>query len=224
MTALRAVSRKVWQKLLAVKVITMAELTLLLDCSVRTAHRRLRSWGAMNSYNGNGRFYAVPQAVRFDQNGLWRCRGAFFSRHGNLTQTVAALVSASPAGLTASELSELLGLNAHSFISQFATRPQLRRERSAGRFVYFAADCSLRQKQREARQRLDQDSQPALPSDAEAVLIFAEMIRHPELEPEQISCRLRATGTVVEPLRIRRLIESHGLSKKGAPDSALCSP
>ncbi|MDQ1250765.1 MAG: hypothetical protein QG597_5145 [Actinomycetota bacterium] len=224
MATLRAATGKVLQKLRAAGTVTIAELTLLLNCSVRTAHRRLWSWGAIHSYNGNGRFYTVPQVVQFDENGLWRCRGAYFSRHGNLTETVVGLVSASSAGLTAAELGELLGLNAHSFISQLGTRPPLRRERIGGRYVYFAAAPGVRQKQHDARRLLEPESQPALPSDAEAVLIFAEMIRHPHLEPEQISARLRTGGTAVEPRRIQRLIEHHGLAKKGAPDSASCLP
>ncbi len=223
MTAIGAVTRKVLQRFQVAKIMTIAELTILLNCSVRTARRRLRSWGAMSSYNGNGRFYTVPQVAQFDQNGLWRCRGVYFSRHGNLTETVVALVNSSQAGLTASELGELLGVNAHSFVSRFAAHPQVTRERIGGRYVYFASDLGLRQRQSDIRQQLGLAPHPALPSDAEAVLIFAEMIRHPKLQPEQVSRRLKTRGTEVDPLRIRRLLQDHGLTKKGAPDSASCS-
>jgi hypothetical protein len=110
MKSVAGAARKVLARFCNARILTLAELVVLLGCSVRTAHRRLKAWGALNSYNGNGRFYTVPQVVRFDENGLWRCRGAHFSRHGNLSQTVVALATASAAGLTAAELGELLDL------------------------------------------------------------------------------------------------------------------
>ena len=224
MTAVRSAAGKVLAKFRAVKVMTITELTLLLNCSVRTVRRRLKSWRAISSYNGNGRFYALPQVVRFDENGLWCWRGARFSRHGTLTETVTALVNASDAGLTAAELSDILGLNAHSFISAFAAHQQLTRERIAGRYVYFASDSGLRQTQRRARLGLDPGTGAELPSDGDAVLIFAEMIRCPELEPEQISRRLAADGVRVDAQQIRRLLRRHALPKKRAPDSASSVP
>jgi hypothetical protein len=224
MTAARTAVGKALAKFRVAKVMTMAELTRWLNCSVRTARRRLKSWGAIRSYNGNGGFYTLREVARFDANGLWSCREARFSRHGNLTETVVALVCGSRAGLTASELGDMLCLNTHSFISRFASHPQIARRCIAGRYVYFASDCGLRRKQRQARCALQRGPVATLPSDAEAVLIFAEMIRHPDLEPEEISQRLAAEGVEVDALRIRQLLRHHALIKKGAPDSGLFAP
>ncbi len=222
---MKAVSRAVaLAKFGAVKIMTMAELIVLLHCSVRTAHRRLKSWGAINSYNCNGRFYTVPQVVQFDADGLWRCRGAFFSRHGSLTGTVVALVGASPAGLTAAELGAKLGLNAHSFLSRFTAHPQLVRERIGGRHVYFSSVPDVRRKQAAARRQSAGILRPAVPDDAEAVQIFAEMIRHPGIGPEEISRRLAAQGTQVDAARILLLLEHHGLEKKRLAGSPSCLP
>jgi hypothetical protein len=166
----------------------------------------------------------VPQVVQFDADGLWRHRGVFFSRHGSLTETVVALVGGSPAGLTAAELGRKLGVNAYSFISRFAAHPGLTRERLGGRHVYFSSDPGVRGRQAEARGRTLAAAEAALPSDAEAVQVFAEMIRHPELEPDETSRRLAARGVRVDAARIQRLLDRHGLAKGGAARSASCLP
>ena len=224
MDAVARAARKVLERFRAARILTLAELVVLLGCSVRTAHRRLKTWGALNSYNCNGRFYTVPQVVQFDADGLWRCRGAFFSRHGSLTGTVVALAGSSPAGLTAAELGRKLGVNAHSFISRFAAHPGLARERIGGRHVYFSSDPRVRRRQAESRGQALAASGAVLPSDAEAVQVFAEMIRHPELEPDETSRRLAARGVRVDAARIQRLLDRYGLAKGGAARSASCLP
>jgi hypothetical protein len=224
MKAAARAARKVLERFRRARILTLAELVVLLGCSVRTAHRRLRTWGALNSYNCNGRFYTVPQVVQFDADGLWRCRGAFFSRHGSLTGTVVALVGSSPAGLTAAELGRKLGVNAHSFISRFAAHPLLARERIGGRHVYFSSDPGVRCRQAQSRSQILAAPGAALPSDAEAVQVFAEMIRHPKLEPDETSRRLATRGVRVDTARIQRLLDRHGLAKGGAARPESCLP
>lgn len=136
MGAIASVTERVLAHFRVAKILTIAELMVLLNCSMRTVHRRISGWGGLNSYNRNGRFYTVPQVACFDGDGLWRCRNAFFSQHGNLTETVVALINASPAGLTAAELGRKLGLNAHSFISRLAKHPKLTRKLMGGLHVY----------------------------------------------------------------------------------------
>jgi len=98
------------------KVMLLTQLTALLRCSRRTAQRRLAEWGAITSYNHNSRYYALPKAAQFDDNGIWCCEGVFFSRAGTLKRTVSALIDASDKGLTAVELSTRLHLNANRFL------------------------------------------------------------------------------------------------------------
>ncbi len=82
------------------KVMSLKQLADLLSCSERTVQRYLKKWRTYTSYNQNGRYYVLPDIPRFDDNGLWRYQGIFFSRHGNLKQTLIAVVNHSPAGLT----------------------------------------------------------------------------------------------------------------------------
>ena len=56
---------------------------------------------------------------------------------------------------------------------------------------------------------------------AEAVSIFAEMIRYPDRDAESVARQLQAQGVDVEPCRIRRLLERHGLGSEKKSD--LCN-
>jgi hypothetical protein len=73
-------------------ILTLAEVADLIHSSIYTARRRLKEWQALTSYNQNGRYYALPDVPKFDTNGLWPRRGVYFSRYGNLKQTVVELV------------------------------------------------------------------------------------------------------------------------------------
>lgn len=224
MSAVKDLLTQVLNQFQVAKVLTIAELILLLQCSRRTVQRRLKSWGAIGSYNHNGRYFTLPQVASFDENGLWRWREVRFSRYGNLTETLLGVVEASPAGLTAGELGELLGLDAHAFLSHFAGHQGLRREKLGGRYVYFAADPERLAMQRRARAQRPIAEPAGLPSNALAVEIFAAMIRHPEEPPGAVARRLQARGMPVDSAAIEALLSRHGLAKGGAADSASSRP
>jgi len=206
------------QRFRLAKIMTMSHLMALLGCSRSTVQRRLRQWGCHTSYNLNGRYYALPDVVRFDRRGLWRCGRARFSVHGNLGQTVAALVGASSSGMTAAELSAELGMNAHSFLWGFVRRGTLARARMHGRFVYFSADREHRGRQRDRRAGLG--GKGSL-SDADAVTVLVAFIKEPILGPLALAERVRARAPTATPAAIERLFAAHGLerAKKGAPRS-----
>jgi len=199
------------------KAVTMAELVLHLQCSPRTVQRRLAEWRAINSYNQNGRYYTLPDIPKFDSHGLWCYQGAFFSRFGNLAQTVVQLVRNSQVGLTAAELGELLGLRPSSFLWSFRDHPGLRREKHQGHYVYFSSEGGRCAQQRQRRAMIS--STKRLPSEFEAVAILVEKIKYPELSVEELSRRLRRKKLRVEPEMIRNLFIRHGVGSKKTPHS-----
>jgi hypothetical protein len=194
------------------KVLMIDELSRLLGCSLGTARRRLKQWKAYTSYNQNGRYYVLPDSAKFDTHGLWRHQDILFSHHGNLKQTVIALVKNSPAGLTGSQIGELVSLSPRSFLSHFRTESQLQREMSEGRFVYFASDKAIYVQQKKARQTNQVDMRAL--TDAEAVVILVERIKHAGLTSEELAKRLRKVGYQFSPEVIRHFLGSHGLLKK----------
>jgi len=197
------------------KVVTVVLLAMWLSCSIATARRRLKTWRAYTSYNRNGRYYTLPEIAEFDANGLWRYQGVCFSKHGNLKQTLVHLVTHSVHGLSGAELGELLGLQPRSFLSHFGDHPALYRENLRGRWIWFAADPRIRDKQKQAR--LDQavgGEGPRMPSDMEAVMILVDLIHHPNSALEQIARRLKPKGLDLDVAAIRRLLVHHDLLKK----------
>jgi hypothetical protein len=206
-------------KLRGVKIFTVVELACWLSCSVVTARRRIKEWDAHTSYNCNGRYYALPEVPRFDINGLWRCRGAHFSRHGNLRETVRALTAASSAGLSSGEIGSLLGLEARTFLAHFKTDPGLSREPCGRGHVWFAGDGPGRLRQMEARQSL-KGAAAELP-DADAVLLLVEIIRNPGMDCAALARRLAPSTPRITPEAVDRFLSGHGLLKKkpGSPPS-----
>jgi len=196
---------------------TLGEVAAFIRSSIHTARRRLKQWQATNSYNHNGRYYTLPKVPEFDGHGLWRWRGVFFSQYGNLKQTVRALVQHSPAGLDAGELRSLLGLDPRSFLSAFADDPQLRREQTHGRFVYYGAAAAVYRGQRERRGLLKATGRP--PTPAEAIALLVEKIKHPALSDEALSRQLRKQNVLVAAATIRNFLLHHGLTEKKTPHS-----
>lgn len=194
------------------KVMTLEEVASFIPCSIHTARRRLKQWQAITSYNHNCRYYTLPNVPEFDGDGMWRWRGVFFSQYGTLRQTVIALVQRSPAGLDASELRSLVGLDPRSFLSAFAADPQLKREKTEGRFVYYAADMAVYSAQRQHRSRLQAGSR--MPTPSEAIAILVEKIKQPALSDEALSRKLRKQKMSVEAETIRNFFLYHGLSEK----------
>jgi hypothetical protein len=196
------------------RIVTVALLVTWLSCSVPTARRRLKEWRAYTSYNHNGRHYTLPGIAQFDEHGLWRYRGVFFSKHGNLKRTVVHLITHSEHGLSGSELGELLGLQPRSFLSHFRTHPELYREELRGRWIWFAADPRVRKIQKQARLAQVAVKESRMPSDMEAVMILVDLINHPQSRLEGIAHRLKQKGLVVDVETIRRLLVHHDLLKK----------
>ena len=196
------------------KVVTVVQLASWLSCSIVTARRRLKAWRAYTSYNRNGRYYTLPEIAQFDDIGLWRHQGTFFSKYGNLKQTLVHLVTHSVPGLSGAELGEILGLQPRSFLSHFRAHPAIYREHMMGRWIWFAADPGIREQQMQARLATGDAKQSRMPSDIEAVMLLVDLIGHPQRDVEQIARRLKSKDLNLGVTAIRQLLDYHGLLKK----------
>lgn len=199
------------------RVVRLAELALHLHCSPRTVQRRLVDWQAINSYNRNGGYYTLPDIPKFDANGLWRYRGAFFSQFGNLSETFVQLVANSQAGLSADEAGKLLGVRPSSFLWSLREHPALMREKHQGRYVYLCSAPARYQDQRQQRSLMR--GTVRAPTDSEAVAILIEKIKRPSLSDDELSRRLKKQKVFVEPEIIHDLFVRHNLAVKKMPRS-----
>lgn len=196
------------------KVLTIEQLVALLECSLITARRYLKKWQAYTSFNMNGRYYTLPGIPRFDENGIWKYRGIYFSRYGNLMQTMCELVRRSERGLSAKQIAGVVGVASNSSVfSRLQHVPGIRRERHQGRFVYFSDERYAEQKA-----ALDRVEQARVLSDAEAVMILVQHIKHPHSSIEELARRVGAEGRSIDLPAIRRFLHHHDLPKK-IPDT-----
>jgi len=194
------------------KILTITELKTMLHCSIATVSRRLKEWSALSSYNKNARYYTLPSIPQFDKKGLWEYRGVFFSKHVTLKNTVIHLVQISSSGLSNLELTETLGTNTTSYLSQQKSLPGVKAEKHRRQVVYFAADKELYNRQKQNRF----PPEPAalkLPPDAITIAVLVELIKHPGSTPEELSDMLRRQGYAIDAAMIDNLFEHHGLKK-----------
>ena len=198
------------------KVMTVSQLADLLYCSVPTVRNRLRAWKAYTSYNKNGRYYTLPGIPRFDEHGLWKYKGVFFSTHGTMKQTLIQLVRSSLMGLEGSDIGKLLGLTPRSFMSHFRKIDGLCRERFQGRFIYFSDEEAVLLKQKQRREEAIEKRRGAVPSATDAVLVLADLIKHPDSSCEDCSRRLKRRGVDIAPQAIQTLLDYHGIKKTAA--------
>ncbi len=210
---------QVLEKIRKVKVMSIPQFTAMLQCSARTVQRRLKQWRCYNSYNHNGGYYALPEVVKFDGNGIWRYDGIFFSKFGNLKQTVAGVIGVSHAGLSARELSDLLGLNAHSFLSQFANANVMRREKIGPHYVYLSFDsirAQAQQQNRLADGKLGRGNSRL--SHAAVVTVLVTLLKKPDVDVDQLTASLRMNGLWGMPKLVAELLQDHDLALKKTRD------
>jgi hypothetical protein len=134
-------------------IATMPEMMIALGTSVeRTVFRKLSELRYRTSYSHRGRYYTLDDLARFDALGLWSCRSVWFSAHGTLVETAAALVDASVAGYFIEELDDALHVRTKDCLRQLAKRGRVGRENLGGRHLYCSAGDARRRAQIAARQ------------------------------------------------------------------------
>ena len=136
-------------------IATMPELMAALGTSVeRTVFRKLAELRCRASYTHRGRYYVLDAMARFDALGLWSFRSVWFSAHGTLVETAAALVDAGSAGYFVAELDEVLHVSTKDCLRHLAEQSRVARAAVGGRQLACSADPIKRRVQLAARQAL----------------------------------------------------------------------
>ena len=109
--------------------------------------------------------------------------------------------------------SDTVGLDPTSFMHHFRHVPGIRREKYRNRFIYFSNDTDIYTRQREKRILLTQESKKSI-SDADAVVLLVEFIKHPDISIEGLSKKVSEKGVMVVSEIIKRFLEYHDLVEK----------
>ena len=134
------------------RIATMPELMTALGTSVeRTVFRKLAGLPYRASYSHAGRYYTLDVLAQFDALGLWSCRSVWFSAHGTLVETAAALVDGSVGGYFVDELDTALHVKTKDCLRHLVAYRRLARYDLDGRNLYCAMDAGRRRAQIAAR-------------------------------------------------------------------------
>jgi hypothetical protein len=135
------------------KAVTMPEMKNALGTAVaQTVFRKLTQLSYRSSYSHRGGFYTLDSIARFDADGLWGSRGAWFSRQGTLLATAQSFVCEAAAGYFAHELAARLHVTVKDALHQLVHEGRLDRQQMGPLYLYTAADRLRRQEQWAARQ------------------------------------------------------------------------
>jgi len=195
------------------KVFTLDKLLSLLSCSTPTARLKLKQWKAYTSYNKNSRYYAMPTVACFDENGMWHYENIFFSKYGNLRNTVIHLINNSSSGLSGKEIGDFVRLPVRSFLHHFRNIAGIQREKREGVYIYFSEDPDRYKQQLQGRlNRLE--SPDKLFTDADSVVILTALIKHHEIGMEDIMALPEVRARKFSHAVIGDFMNRHGLLKK----------
>ena len=161
------------------KTATLDQLKQALGTDVdMTVFRKLAALAYRSSYSHGGRYYTLDEIARFDDQGLWSHRSAWFSRYGTLLATLEALVSAAEAGYFAHELKACLHVEVKAPLLRLVNDERVVREKVAGLYLYCSPDAAVRTHQLASRRARDGAGQAApegdtvLTDDVKAAIIL----------------------------------------------------
>jgi hypothetical protein len=159
------------------RALTMPEMKTALGTDVDlTVFRKLAQLPARTSYSHRGSFYTLDSIARFDEQGLWCCRGAWFSRHGTLLDTAEAFVRAAPTGYLARELDATLHVATKDALRHLVEQRRLQRQAHGPLYLYTAPERSRRQEQSAARHALAEARDPEEEQSRAAIVLFYSLL------------------------------------------------
>ena len=200
----------------APRVLTLPQLSQMLQCSRSTILRRLAEHGYYSSYNHSGRFFTIPEVARFDSHGLWTCKTARFSKHGSLKDSLVYLVQSSSQGMTHEELTSWLAVRVHNPLLELTREGTLRRERIGPTFVYLHAKRT-RQTEQRRRRKAAMPRRPAVHfTHRQTIATLLELIQDPHVTREEIVHRCSRGGVSISLLVVDAIFERYELDKKRA--------
>jgi hypothetical protein len=159
------------------QAVTMPEMKAALGTQVdMTVFRKLAALDHLTSYSHRGSFYTLKSIPRFDAQGIWLGRGAWFSRQGTLLNTAAALVQKASAGYLAAELEAVVHVPVKDALRQLTLAGRVHREDFQGLYLYTAKDRTRCQEQRAARQVLGRSADDETHQQRAAIVLFYSLL------------------------------------------------
>ncbi len=130
-------------------VLTLPMVAKALGASCRmTCFRKLKELDYRASYTHRGKYYALNEVARYDEDGLWCYGDIRFSVHGTLSNTVAQLIRRSDAGRFAQEVRAVVKAPVQQPLATLTQKKVLKRERFGTQYLYLWPDVAGEQRRR----------------------------------------------------------------------------
>jgi hypothetical protein len=218
------VSQKALLKMFRKKYIaTIDEVFHVLDTKSRmSVFRRLKPIGYLTSFTDAGRYYTLPDIVRFDALGLWFYQDVGFSRAGTLKATVIDLVNLSEIGMTPTEALNLLRLRVpnslHNTLHGLIKTEQLQRQRVQGLPLYTSIDSDIARKQMTARSEeiKNQSLVPPTVSIEMTIAVLVEALRAGQFlpHPSTVAAHITAQAMPITVNQVEQIFAKYSLKAK----------
>jgi len=199
-----------------VPVQTIDDLMVKSGCQRRTLQRAIKSSNLLTSYNQNARFYTTPSLCHFNHDGIWKLNQVLFSKHGNLFETIAALIDKSMAGYTSRELSVVIMVRADDALHVMWLKERVRRQKAGNSHVYFSMGEDLFNRQLSARERQTRPvvATLALPDYQRTIAVLVEIILQDSIIAEKLQKGAAQRGFEISTAEIEAVTEHYQLKKK----------
>jgi len=199
-------------------ILDMAAIQKLVpDRSRSSLFRDLKNVEYLSSYNKAGRYYTLRTTPQYDDMGIWKYSGAYFSLHGTLKKTTKHLIDNSKAGHTHFEIQGFLGVRVHNTLLDLVTAHEIARELFDGTYVYTNTDPEIQSDQLDERTKRSQQRQSGHPLDPYITIeILRAVINHPESSATDIGNLLIRDGLNVKLEQVNDIFELYSLGKKNS--------
>lgn len=204
-------------------VMDMNDLLKKTGSSRITILRHLKEIGYLTSYNHNGKYFAVPEFLAFNETGLFNYKGINFYKNGGLQDLIIDQINTGEKGYTVEELSNKLKTGVGNQLRVFAKKGQIIRKKYSDVYIYYSKDETKKEEQITNRER--EIKTPSIPEDLETsdekktIKILLEIIKNPNLEPQEIGKTVRENGLKISDIFIESIFEKYGIQKKGSPSN-----
>jgi len=213
---LTAKENAVVEHLQRTRVARMNELVQALDLSRMTVVRALKKYGSYTSFNHNASYYTLQDIPRFDDRGLWFHEHIGFSQHGNLKQTLLALIEQSEAGFTVAELERTLATRVGVLLSRLRGEQQLGLFYRGRQAVYLARDPRKQSRQRTARGEAQESPAPVVAAEhrrgvpagrkaLEVIALLVQLIRTPQASDASLARTLQNADVPLTAEQVRQV-------------------
>jgi predicted transcriptional regulator len=203
------------------KVVTVDDICKHFNIKEPMARRYLQQLRAFSSVNSGAAYYILPDNHTFADSGILNINGKVFYKGGNLVDAAVHLIEQSPAGMSVSELLEILKTSVHSQLPKLVIAGKLNRAKvsGVGTYIYLSADSKSSKQQLKRRRKLVADSNQNILAEEEfdpeaALHILVTMIKKPNLTAKGVALSLQRRGRKISSCKVEQIVQHFGITKK----------